>query len=56
MGERVHATEEGQVKKSTVHQLVILTVGGVIALTLYEFLVQPAVSKVVSGPPKRQLP
>jgi hypothetical protein len=41
------------VKKSTVHQLVILTAGGLLALTLYEFLVQPAVSKVVAGAPKR---
>lgn len=50
MAGRLQAGEEGSVKKKTVHQLLILAAGGVLALTLYDFLVRPAVAKVVAGP------
>jgi hypothetical protein len=42
-------------KKSTVHQLLILVAGGVLALTIYEFAVQPAISKVAGVPKPPQL-
>ena len=36
-------------KKSTVHQILLLAGAGVLALVVYDFIVQPVVTKAVAG-------
>jgi hypothetical protein len=40
-------------KKSTVREVLVITGAGILAFVLYDFLVQPVLTKVVSGPPKQ---
>lgn len=40
-------------KKATLHQVLLLAGAGVLALAVYDFIVQPVVTKIVSGTPKQ---